>query len=268
MTNHDMTRVYSHDAYLDSCWVDSVRHRCALARITLVFLFSCIFGACSSTPLPPKPPVRGGTIHQQKTLGPILGPLTKGKVLDRLKDYPICGAQTGEQKKTLRVFITPLKDEVISALKAPSQGDAKPAVAHSDLYIASFECFFLGVQGIYEFALITPKDGRVYPVAFQGAEPVRQQIQGAERTSPVAVNQGRAEVCGVPQLKPKSVGVQVTCKGDASGGCGAYARYQIARDEQGEVDLTRPHFKLIEARFNSCGQPPLSDPQSWSDVTP
>ena len=206
---------------------------------------SLIYGCGAPIPLGTSVPDQA-----QNELGPILGPITKEKVIDRLKGYPVCGMQSEEQKLTLQVRTYPL------------------AALDTQVHLVQIECFFFGVQGLYEFALINPKDGKVYPLAFQGMEPVKSTLQGLERRSPVALNKGRSEVCGVPDIDPKSLRVSVTCKGDPSGGCGAYARYKLAQREGESFDPKMSYFKLVQSKFHSCAQMMIPDQSRWSDTTP
>jgi hypothetical protein len=205
-----------------------------------LFTYGC------GAPIPPSQSVSKST---QDELTPILGPITKGKVLDRLKGYPICGMKGEEQKLTLQVRTYPLTktDHPVSLVQV--------------------ECFFFGVQGLYEFAIINPKDGRIYPLVFQGAEPVRSSLQGSERRSPVALNQRRSEMCGVPDFDLKRHSLKVTCKADPSGGCGAYSEYKLTQRD-GSDDPKMTYFKLVESRFHSCAQPMIPDVGQWSDITP
>ena len=217
-------------------------------RTRLYFLIMCgVFIYGCGAPIPPSPKVPQGS---QDEHGPILGPITKAKVLDRLKGYPVCGMKGEEQKLTLQVRIHPLKQ-------------AKMKVS-----LVQIECFFFGVQGLYEFALITPQDGRVYPLSFQGAEPVKKSLKGQERRSPVALNQGRSEVCGVPEFHADHQHIEVTCKGDPSGGCGVYAKYELSNKNTDTFNPKTSYFKLVESRFHSCSQAMLPDRSRWSDITP
>ena len=84
------------------------------------------------------------------------------------------------QKQTLRIQIIPLELD-----SKPTTTKSKKTPVNQPSLLA-IECFFFGIQGMYEYALITPKDGRVYPLSFQGAEPVKGDINGVERKSPVA----------------------------------------------------------------------------------
>ena len=198
----------------------------------------------------PIPPSTSVQTQDQSQLGPILGPVTKEKVIDRLKGYPVCGMQSEEQKLTLQVRTYPL------------------TALDTQVHLVQIECFFFGVQGLYEFALINPKDGRVYPLSFQGMEPVKRSLQGLERRSPVALNKGRSEVCGVPDVDAESLRVSVTCKGEPSGGCGAYAQFQLAQREGEIFDPKMSYFKLVQSKFHSCAQMMIPDLSRWSDTTP
>ena len=216
------------------------------ARLCILIIWFLLVYGCGA-PIPASPTIPQGS---QDVSGPILGPITKAKVIDRLGGYPICGMQSEEQKLTLQVRIYPLKQ------------------AEMKVSLVQIECFFFGVQGLYEFALITPEDGRVYPLPFQGAEPVKKSLQGEERRNPVALNQGRSEVCGVPQFQADHQQIEVTCKGDPSGGCGVYAKYKLSNKQADTFKPQTSYFKLIESRFHSCGQPMLPDISRWSDITP
>ena len=210
---------------------------------TVVWTMICGCGA----PIPPSPTVVNNT---QSNLNPILGPVTKGKILDRFKGYPICGMKGEEQKLTLQVQTFPLSQ------------------TKNSVRLIQVECFFFGVQGLYEFALINPKDGRIYPLAFQGAEPVKKSLKGAERQSPVALNKGRSEVCGVPDFDPKTQRLTVTCKGDPSGGCGTYAIYQLSQRDGGKFNPKTTYFKVNESRFHSCAKTMIPDTSRWSNISP
>lgn len=216
------------------------------SRIMQILWIIVLSEACSGG-RPPPAPLTPETQTTQSELGPIMGPITKEKVLDRLKGYPICGMISEEQKMTLKVMIFPIKreDEALS------------------VSLIQVECFFFGVQGLYEFALINPQDGRVYPLGFEGAEPVKEELSGSERRSPVAINQGRAEVCGVPTFDPKTKRVQALCKADSEGGCGVLAQYTLT---QPSPSLDTSYFKLDHARFHSCAQPALIDRERWEEL--
>ena len=124
----------------------------------------------------------------------------------------------------------------------------------------------LRVQGLYEFAYLTAADGRLTPLTFEGAEPVKRSLnRGAERRSPVALNKGRAEVCGVPQFRSDSQTLAVTCKADAGGGCGAHATYDLKRDPAGQKT---PRFEVKVARFRSCGEAMNPQVEQWSEISP
>ena len=225
--------------------------------LTLVSVLLLI--ACSAKP-PVKPPVSGSTVNTQKELGSILGPITKEKVLDRLKSYPVCGMQAEAQKQTLRIQIIPLEFDSEPAAKSKT-----PPVNQTSLL--AIECFFFGIQGMYEYALITPKDGRVYPLSFQGAEPVKGDINGVERKSPVAKNQGRSELCGVPDFNPKDLSLKTLCKGDAEGACGAYATYKLQSQGKEGFDPASAYFAIESAHFQTCSQPKPGSPQDWPNIS-
>ncbi len=235
------------------------------SRKNITLLFALLIGCysfilnqgCSSTP-PTKPPVSGTTVHTQKELGSILGPITKAKVLDRLKAYPVCGIQTEAQKETLRIDIIPLGVD-------PKTDAKKPPVNQTSLL--AIECFFFGIQGLYEYALITPQDGRVYPLSFQGAEPVKGKLNGSEKMSPVAKNEGRSEVCGVPKFDPKTKRLQTLCKGDVGGSCGAFAVYTLASQGKEQFEAKSAYFELESAHFQSCAQPKPGSPSDWPTVS-
>ena len=205
------------------------------------------------------------TKHAQKKLGPILGPVTKEKIIDRFKGYAVCGIKAEPQKQTLILRHHQLIDES---------------------YVVEVECFFLGVQGLFEYFHLKPKDGTLTPLSFDGAQPALQKINKAEPKSPVGINQGRHEVCGVPQLKlppinkkginkkginkkgskagdskgdaPQSVQLTTLCKGNGVGTCGAYAEYQL--------DTQRGTFTLKTAHFLSCASPSKSPPREWPTI--
>ena len=206
--------------------------------------------ACSTRP--PKPvSMAEETQAEQAELGPLLGPVTKAKVLDRLKGYPICGTVSEEQKIPLKVIITSLEGGI-------KRGDQTVKAS-----LVEVECFFFGVQGLYEYAVITPDDGKVYPLNFEGAEPVRSSLDGAERRSPVAFNEGRAELCGVPDFSPSSRVLKVTCKADPEGICGVSATYELTSGEAADQNL---FFKQLEKRFHSCSSPPQADSSLWGEI--
>ena len=225
---------------------------------SLTLVSTLLLIACSAKP-PVKPPVSGSTVNAQKELGSILGPITKEKVLDRLKSYPVCGMQAEAQKQTLRIQIIPL--ELDSKLVANSK---TPPVNQTSLL--AIECFFFGIQGMYEYALITPKDGRVYPLPFQGAEPVKGDMNGIERKSPAAKNQGRSELCGVPNFNPKDLSLKTLCKGDAEGSCGAYATYKLYSQGKEGFEPESAYFAVESAHFQTCSQPKPGSPQDWPKI--
>ena len=236
---------------------------------TVYFFLSTLILGCTSAP-PKPPPVKGGTVFEQKELGPILGPVTKEKVLDRLRGYPICGMEGEEQKLTLKVRVLPLSQDKTQGM---SKIDPKVTQGLDRTSLVEIECFFFGVQGLYEFALITPQDGRLYPLAFEGASPVNKKLsdQGQERRGPVARNVGRSEVCGVPRFDAKTRTLSSFCKADPTGACGAYAIYTLsdklgASDPTGALDAKSAYFKLKSAHFKSCGEPEKSPPETWPEV--
>ena len=221
-------------------------------------LLSSLTLGCASAP-PKAPPVKGGTVFEQKELGPILGPVTKEKVLDRLRGYPVCGMEGEEQKLTLKVRVLPLNQDKTQGM---SKIDPKVTQGLDRTSLVEIECFFFGVQGLYEFALITPQDGRLYPLSFEGASPVNNKLsaQGRERRGPVARNVGRSEVCGVPSFDAKTRTLSSFCKADPAGACGAYAIYSLT-DKGGTsgpteaLDAESAYFKVKSAHFKSCGEP-------------
>lgn len=227
------------------------------AKLSLVLLTLPMIIACGSKP-PVQPPVSGSTVHTQKELGSILGPITKEKVLDRLKAYPVCGIQTEAQKQTLRIQITPLKLDKQVSVKSPPVNQTS---------LLTIECFFFGIQGMYEYALITPKDGRVYPLSFQGAEPVKGKANGAERKSPVEVNEGRSELCGVPDFNAQDLSLKTLCRGNPEKTCGAYATYKLQSQGQDHFDPASAYFALESAHFQSCSQPKMGSPSDWPKVS-
>ena len=225
--------------------------------VASVMLSLLLMVACTTRP-PTKSPVSGSTVNTQRELGSILGPITKEKVLDRLKAYPICGIQTESQKQTLRIEIIPLELQ-------PNAKAATPPVNQTSLL--AIECFFFGIQGMYEYALITPKDGRVYPLSFQGAKAVKEKMNGAERQSPAEKNQGRSELCGVPKFDDKDLSLKTLCKGNPEGSCGAYAIYQLQSQGKDQFDPSSAYFGLKSAHFQSCSQPKVGSPSDWPEVS-
>ena len=226
-----------------------------LTNTLLVFLLTFSHVNCSSQP-PPSPSVKGGTVAHQNELGPILGPITKEKVLDRLKGYPICGMESEEQKLTLKVRVFPLNQT--------KKKEKKSLVDRTSLI--EIECFFFGIQGLYDFALITPETGRLYPLSFQGAELVKAKLNGAEKQSPVAKNIGRYEVCGVPEFNAKTKTLKSLCKADPEGGCGAFAVYKLVSKSSDKFDPKSAYFEIEAAHFQSCGQPKQISPDQWPSV--
>ena len=81
---------------------------------------------CGSNPKTPNPKVNSQTQSVQKRLGPILGPVTKGKIIDRLAGYPVCGMKTEPQKQTL-------------ILRFHALG---PTIEKSNHTVVEVECFF------------------------------------------------------------------------------------------------------------------------------
>ena len=244
--------------------------RCQFYASSVIILLSLTFCACAGTP-PKSPPVKGGTVYQQEQLGPILGPITKEKILDRLKGYPICGMESEAQKLTLKVRVLPLGEDKTQGM---SKLDPKVTKGLDRTSLVEIECFFFGIQGLYEFALITPQDGRLYPLSFEGATSVVPKLgnNGQERQSPVSRNIGRSEVCGVPKFEAKTRTLKSFCKGSSEGGCGAYAVYVLA-DKVGVAEATRSlnpestFFKLKSAHFKSCATPEQSPPETWPKVS-
>ena len=226
--------------------------------------------SCLNPPAVPAP-MKGGTVYQQKQLGPILGPVTKEKVLDRLVGYPVCGIEVEEQKLTLKIRVIPLQ-------KDQTQGQTKldPTLTEGldRTSLVEIECFFFGVQGLYEFALITPQDGRLYPLSFEGAAPISNSLSlnEQERRSAVVKNIGRSEVCGVPNFDADQRTIKSFCKADPAGGCGAYAEYILA-DHKGvaeaprSLEASKAYFKLQSAHFKSCEEPEQSPPETWPKVS-
>ncbi len=257
--------------------------RCSIAikyrRSLTSYRVLCILGlsilvSCAGAP-PKAPPVKGGTVHQQKQLGPILGPVTKQKVLDRLQGYSVCGIQDEAQKIALKIRVIPLFKQETNGLNtidpAKTQGVNRTS-------LIEMECFFFGFQGMYEFALITPQDGRLYPLSFQGSELVKPnlQINGVERKSPIGRNQGRSEVCGVPSFDPETLKLSSFCKADPSGGCGAYAKFTLVSEGQTSsstpslaeaLQASSAYFKLDSAHFRSCAESEQTPPETWPEVS-
>jgi hypothetical protein len=229
----------------------------------LVLVSGCIWVVgCAS--IPPAPaPISGQTINTQDELGPILGPVTKGKVLDRLKGYPVCGMVSEEQKLTLKVKIYDLNPKAKAKIKI------KTADNHSlmPMNLLEIECFFFGIQGLYEYVLLTPKDGRVYPLSFQGAQPIKSKLNGAEKISPTAKTQGRSEVCGVPTFDLSKRRLSSLCKAESEGGCGAYAVYDLVSENEDTFDASKAYFKLNSAHFQSCSTPKRVPPDQWPTVS-
>jgi hypothetical protein len=161
--------------------------------------------------------------------------------------------QVEEQKLTLKVQTYPLKQ---------SSSEASSSKPH--LYLVEVECFFFGVQGLYEFALLNTSDGRIQPLSFEGAKPLKGSLRGEERRSPVALNMGRSEVCGVPQFNTTDRSLSVLCKADPEGGCGAHALFELDLSKHQERS---PRFIVKQARFRSCAESLNPDVERWSEIT-
>lgn len=215
-----------------------------------------ILSACGSAP-PPSTQLSDKTIKTQGDLGAILGPVTKEKVLDRLKGYPVCGMNNEEQKLTLKVNIYPVE-------KKTKQSDAAQGPS---IHLLEMECFFFGVQGLYEYALLTSHNGRVYPLPVQGAEQVKSKLNGDEKQSPAALNQGRSEVCGVPDFNPKVNQLKTLCKANPEGSCGAYTVYELISKSGEYFDPKTAYFQVKSAHFQSCEQPNLVSPNQWPTIS-
>ena len=109
-------------------------------------VMSCLFmlcNGCGSNPKVPTPKVTSKTQSVQKELGPILGPITKAKVIDRLEGYPVCGMKSEPQKQTL-------------ILRFHALGKTVESSKHT---VIEVECFFLGFQGLFEYYALEHQTG-------------------------------------------------------------------------------------------------------------
>ena len=206
-----------------------------LCSLGLILSTCYVLIGCGATP-PPHRGLNAQTQASQNELGPILGALTKEKVVDRLRGYPACGMPDEPQKQTLMV---------------------RPHKIEEGLFVVEIECFFLGVQGLFEYFFIRLSDGRLIPLSFDGALPLTTPANREERASPINLNQGRHEVCGVPQFDLKSKKLTTLCKGTSAGGCGAYAEYVL------DLEHIPPRFAVTRAHFNSCETPSQKPPTEW-----
>ena len=212
---------------------------CASLCATLVGLSAC-GGSQSSLKEPQTGRLKAKTLETQARLGPIQGEVTKGKILDRLEGYELCGLTDPVQRSSLRFRFTPIK---------------------RGWQLIEVECFFFAIQGLYQVLAVQPSTGQVTPPIFQGAPPAPAQLSQSENKSAVYVNQGRYELCGNPSFDPKTETLITTCKGNADGSCGVYNSYTI--EWNGNKSHT-PLFKLNELRAHSCALPSTSrDPQDW-----
>ena len=181
----------------------------------------------------------------QGRLGPMLGEVSREKILDRLKGYTLCGLTDPTQRASLRFKLFELK---------------------RGWKLAEVECFFFGFQGIYQYLAVKPSEGRVVPMRFEGAPPAPTTPNQGEQRSAVHEHQGRAEVCGTPEFNVEKATLSATCKGEASGRCGAHGRYVISWSEGDQKGAT-PYFSPQLTTAQSCSVPGGSDdPSAWPKI--
>ncbi len=177
----------------------------------------------------------------QERLGPILGEVTREKLLDRLEGYALCGLTDPAQRATLRVTLSPVGAGV--------EGGA-------GWHVAEVECFFFGVQGLYQYVALHAPTGRALPLPFEGAVPAPEDVTAQELRTPATSSEGRDELCGAPRLDAAAGSLVSTCKGNPEGTCGAYGEYAL--------DLSSsPRFRVRALRAQPCGAPSLATPEQW-----
>ena len=224
------------------------------------------------------------TTSIQEDLGPIRGPVTKEKVLDRLKGYPICGMKDEPQKLTLMMRFNLLsspaskrsgRDETggvsLAALDAKNRGESndkgKDVSSVRALYLVEVECFFFAYQGLFEYLILDTSTGVITPIPFDGAIAPKKELKGAEIKSPIAHTDGRFEVCGVPDFDAKKQTLSTLCKGNAQGGCGAYATFKLTGiNTDQSTPETKPRFSIRAAHFLSCVSPSNVPPNEWPTI--
>ena len=214
-----------------------------IASLLLALTLGCGGGAASRAPSSAGA-LSDQTLEVQARLGPIQGDLTREKVLDRIEGYELCGLTDPVQRASLRFRFTPYQE---------------------GWQLVEVECFFFALQGLYQFLAVHPKTGQVSPLDFEGAPPAPSSPSGGDNQSVVYLNQGRSELCGNPRFNPQTGQLESTCKGNATGTCGAYARYKLSL--QSDTSHTAQSFKLIDKRAQSCALPSASrDPSAWPQI--
>ena len=206
---------------------------------------------CGSTPSTPNPKVDSKTQSVQQKLGPILGPVTKAKIIDRLEGYPVCGMKSEPQKQTL-------------ILRFHALGKTVESSTHS---VVEVECFFLGFQGLFEYYALEHQTGKITPIRFDWAQSAAKKINASEPKSPVSITNKRYEVCGVPSFDAQTRRLKSLCKGQADGACGAYAEYElIGFGDSNHDPKAVPTFAKVKAHFRSCAAPQLGSPLQWPSL--
>lgn len=230
--------------------------------------------ACSSAP--PLKLIKSNDVlsQNQVRLGKILGPITSSKIIDRLEGYPVCDMNNETQKQTLKVkhiaLDPPLPKQkkrnpgggvsLNTVEKANPNKALKTTVLPPQRYLIEIECFFFGFQGIYEYMLLDAHQGKIYPIAFEGALKARKDLKDKENKSPVSLNQERYEVCGVPEFDKSKHTLKALCKGQSDGRCGSFALYHL------ELDHQTPYFKRNISRYLSCETPGRKDVNGWPSL--
>jgi hypothetical protein len=177
----------------------------------------------------------------QERLGPILGEVTREKLLDRLEGYALCGLTDPAQRASLRVTLAAVDPEV-----AGGEG----------WHIAEVECFFFGFQGLYQYVALHAPTGRAAPVAFEGAAPAPDEASAQELKTPATSSGGRDELCGAPVLEARRGSLVSVCKGNPEGSCGAYGEYTLELEGA-------PRFRARALRAQPCAAPSLTPPEQW-----
>ena len=181
---------------------------------------------------------------------------------------PNTGTETESEENRPTTDTLPDREQAISAIERAggvpcglsdtTQRAALPAerwrVASGETLV-QLECAFFGLQGVYEYWLLS--EGAARALGFSDSEPLQIPIPGRpapERRSPASRERSRDMLCGRPNYEAESEQLESACLGQG-GRCGAYSRYRLDRENL--------RFEVQERRMQPCAAMSELPPAEW-----